>query len=35
MAGAFHGVTEGDAVINVGVQRAGCGKTCLGECPWP
>ena len=30
MAGAFHGVTEGDAVINVGVSGPGVVKTALG-----
>ena len=32
MAGAFHGVTEGDAVINVGVSGPGVVKTALNEC---
>lgn len=31
MAGAFHGVTEGDAVINVGVSGPGVVKTALDE----
>ncbi len=31
MAGAFHGVTEGDAVINVGVSGPGVVKTALEE----
>ena len=31
MAGAFHGVTEGDAVINVGVSRPGVVKTALDK----
>jgi uncharacterized protein (UPF0210 family) len=31
MAGAFHGVTEGDAVINVGVSGPGVVKTALGK----
>ncbi len=31
MAGAFHGVTEGDAVINVGVSGPGVVKTALQE----
>ena len=31
MAGAFHGVTEGDAVINVGVSGPGVVKTALGQ----
>ncbi len=30
MAGAFHGVTEADAVINVGVSGPGVVKTCDG-----
>lgn len=29
MAGAFHGVTEGDAIINVGVSGPGVVKTAL------
>ncbi len=29
MAGAFHGVTEADAVINVGVSGPGVVKTAL------
>lgn len=32
MAGAFHGVTEGDAVINVGVSGPGVVKHALEEC---
>lgn len=32
MAGAFHGVTEGDAVINVGVSGPGVVKTALESC---
>ena len=31
MAGAFHGVTEGDAVINVGVSGPGVVKTALSK----
>ncbi|MCR5692149.1 MAG: PFL family protein [Eubacterium sp.] len=31
MAGAFHGVTEGDAVINVGVSGPGVVKTALDQ----
>ena len=31
MAGAFHGVTEGDAVINVGVSGPGVVKTALSQ----
>ena len=31
MAGAFHGVTEGDAVINVGVSGPGVVKTALEQ----
>ena len=31
MAGAFHGVTEGDAVSNVGVSRPGVVKTALDK----
>ncbi len=31
MAGAFHGVTEADAIINVGVSGTGCCKKCAGE----
>jgi hypothetical protein len=31
MAGAFHGVTEADAVINVGVSGPGVVKTALGK----
>ena len=31
MAGAFHGVTEGDAVINVGVSGPGVEKTALDK----
>ena len=34
MAGAFHGVTEGDAVINVGVSGPGVVKTALCTGPW-
>ena len=29
MAGAFHGVTEADAIINVGVSGPGVVKTCI------
>ena len=32
MAGAFHGVTEGDAVINVGVSGPGVVKTAIENC---
>lgn len=32
MAGAFHGVTEGDAVINVGVSGPGVVKSALEAC---
>ncbi len=32
MAGAFHGVTEGDAVINVGVSGPGVVKSALYDC---
>lgn len=32
MAGAFHGVTEGDAVINVGVSGPGVVKNALESC---
>ncbi|MBR4587429.1 MAG: PFL family protein [Lachnospiraceae bacterium] len=32
MAGAFHGVTEGDAIINVGVSGPGVVKAALEEC---
>ncbi len=32
MAGAFHGVTEGDAVINVGVSGPGVVKSALETC---
>lgn len=32
MAGAFHGVTEGDAVINVGVSGPGVVKTAIEQC---
>ena len=32
MAGAFHGVTEGDAVINVGVSGPGVVKTAIERC---
>ncbi len=32
MAGAFHGVTEGDAVINVGVSGPGVVKSALESC---
>jgi len=32
MAGAFHGVTEGDAVINVGVSGPGVVKAALEHC---
>ncbi len=32
MAGAFHGVTEGDAVINVGVSGPGVVKAAIEEC---
>ncbi|WP_343209018.1 PFL family protein [Anaerolentibacter hominis] len=32
MAGAFHGVTEGDAVINVGVSGPGVVKVALEQC---
>ena len=31
MAGAFHGVTEGDCVINVGVSGPGVVKSALEE----
>ena len=31
MAGAFHGVTEGDKIINVGVSGPGVVKTALGK----
>ena len=31
MAGAFHGVTEADAMINVGVSGPGVVKTALEE----
>ena len=31
MAGAFHGVTEADAIINVGVSGPGVVKTCSGK----
>ena len=31
MAGAFHGVTEGDAIINVGVSGPGVVKTALDQ----
>ena len=31
MAGAFHGVTEADAVINVGVSGPGVVKTALSQ----
>ena len=31
MAGAFHGVTEADAIINVGVSGAGSGKSSTGK----
>ena len=34
MAGAFHGVTEADAIINVGVSGPGVSKDCSGECTW-
>lgn len=30
MAGAFHGVSEADAIINVGGERSGCGEICFG-----
>ena len=32
MAGAFHGVTEGDALINVGVSGPGVVKTAIERC---
>jgi hypothetical protein len=32
MAGAFHGVTEGDAIINVGVSGPGVVKSALEHC---
>jgi hypothetical protein len=32
MAGAFHGVTEGDAIINVGVSGPGVVKSALESC---
>ncbi|MCR5742584.1 MAG: PFL family protein [Lachnospiraceae bacterium] len=32
MAGAFHGVTEGDAIINVGVSGPGVVKSALERC---
>ncbi len=32
MAGAFHGVTEGDAIINVGVSGPGVVKAALTQC---
>ena len=32
MAGAFHGVTEGDAVINVGVSGPGVVNTAIKQC---
>ena len=32
MAGAFHGVTEADAIINVGVSGPGVVKTALEKC---
>ena len=31
MAGAFHGVTEADAIINVGVSGPGVVKKCTGK----
>ena len=34
MAGAFHGVTEGDAIINVGVSGPGVVKTALEPGTW-
>ena len=34
MAGAFHGVTETDAIINVGVSGPGVVKTCPGIRAW-
>lgn len=34
MAGAFHGVTEADAIINVGVSGPGVVKTAIGSCAW-
>ena len=34
MAGAFHGVTEADAIINVGVSGPGVVKTALGKSAW-
>jgi uncharacterized protein (UPF0210 family) len=33
MAGAFHGVTEGDVVVNVGVSGPGVVKYALGQIP--
>ena len=34
MAGAFHGVTEADSIINVGVSGPGVVKTALDKGAW-